>query len=76
MLGTTWHWNHSTHMRLIFHDGSNAAWGKGRKISSHVRREIFNRHVRDMGRDMNVTDYIQTGTVQHQINPHDYYQWH
>lgn len=36
-----------------------------------VYSEFFKRHLREVDRDMKATKYIETGSVQYQVNPHD-----
>ena len=73
MLATTWNINHSKNMYSIFYEAANAIWNpSGQAAADIVTREYFNHHVRQIGWDMKVTHYEQTGSAQHQINPHDH----
>ena len=73
MLETTWHLNHSHNMGNQFIFAASAAWNPSQtKIEGVVPREFFNRHLREIGHDAGFDKYIQTGSVQYQVNPHNY----
>ena len=75
MLCTSWNINHSHYMFRIFYCGANGAWNPFyTEYPALVYREFFNRHLREIHHDMGITKYIQTGSVQYQINPTDYQQ--
>ncbi|MEG1980698.1 MAG: hypothetical protein RR060_08205, partial [Victivallaceae bacterium] len=75
MLCTSWNINHSHFMFRIFYYGAGAAWNPYYKeYQALIYREFFNRHLREIHHDMGITEYIQTGSVQYQINPTDYQQ--
>lgn len=73
IMETTWHLNHSHNMFTIFYSASKAAWAPFKQeVPGVVYREFFNRHLREVGWDMKLSKYIETGSVQHQINPQDH----
>lgn len=75
MLQTTWHFNHAGHMHSLFYSSARAAWGASQQEYPGIRYfEFQNRHLREVGHDMKIGKYIQTGRVQYQINPHDHVQ--
>lgn len=75
MLETTWNFNHAGHMQSLFYSSARAAWGTSHQEQPGIRYfEFLNRHLREVGCDMKINKYIQTGRVQHQINLHDYVQ--
>lgn len=72
MLETTWHLNHSNNMYQIFYGGARSAWAPSSQEFPGIHyTEFFNRHLREVGHEMKMSGYIQTGRVQYQINPHD-----
>lgn len=73
MLETTWNLNHSFSMFHQFVFSAHATWCPSQPwIKNVVSREFFNRHLREIGHDAGGDKYIQTGSVQYQVNIHDY----
>lgn len=73
MLATTWHCNRSGHMFNIFYSASNASWNPFREeYPGLYPMEFFNRHVREVGLDMGISEYAETGSIRHQVNPLPY----
>jgi len=67
VLCTTWHYMHGQDMYRMLSVGANAAWGAegatGWALSS------FNQHLRQIGWDMPVSRYRDTGSAQWQVPP-------
>lgn len=73
MLETTWNLNREQNMWTIFTTSARSAWAPFNEESPNMcYHEFFNRHLREVGHDMGIDRYIQTGRVQYQVNPHDY----
>ena len=67
MLCTTWNYMHGQDMYRMLYAGAHATWGydgTGWNASS-----AFNQHVRQVGWDMPVTRYRDTGVAQWQVPP-------
>jgi hypothetical protein len=67
MLCTTWNYMHGLDMYRMLYTGAHATWGyegTGWNASS-----AFNQHVRQIGWDMPVTRYRDTGVAQWQVPP-------
>ena len=67
MLCTTWNYMHGLDMYRMLYTGANATWGyegTGWNASS-----AFNQHVRQIGWDMPVIRYRDTGVAQWQVPP-------
>ena len=73
MLETTWNLNHSWNMFNQFVFSAHAAWCPSQPwIKNVVFHEFFNRHLRETSHDAGFDRYIQTGSVQYQVNPQNY----
>ena len=73
MLETTWNWNREQRMWAIFTTSARSAWAPfDEELPDMCYHEFFNRHLREVGHDMGVSQYIQTGRVMYQVNPYDY----
>ena len=67
MLCTTWNYMHSLDMYRMLYAGAHATWGydgTGKNASS-----AFNQHMRQIGWDMPVKRYRDTGVAQWQVPP-------
>ncbi len=73
MLVTSWCENRGYRMYQVFYTAIKASWGTFRnEIPGCYYHEFFNRHLREIGRDMKITEYIQAGRAAYQMNPQYY----
>ena len=67
MLCTTWNYMHSLDMYRMLYTGAHAAWGT--EGTGWNAQSAFNQHLRQIGWDMPVTRYRDTGVAQWQVPP-------
>ena len=67
MLCTTWHHMDGANMFRIFSVGAQATWRAGE--APGIERHIFNMHLRQIGWDIPVKNYRDTGHVDWQVAP-------
>lgn len=68
MLATTWDKNYGNYLHSIFYGAGQAAWAGG-SYSLNPPGSLINHHLRQVGWDMGVTMYEQTGTTKLQVSP-------
>jgi len=68
LLGTTWHTNSGHLFSKMFYDFASAAWGVNQERIGWDPLSIA-LHLRQVGWDMNLVEYEQTGDVEYQIFP-------
>lgn len=67
MLCTTWNYMHSLDMYRMLYTGAHATWGT--VGTGWNAQSAFNQHLRQVGWDMPVTRYRDTGVAQWQVPP-------
>lgn len=67
VLVTTWHYLYGQDMVRMLGVGANAAWGAEGAPGASL--SAFNQHLRQVGWDMGVKRYRDTGSVQWQVTP-------
>ena len=67
MLCTTWNYMHSLDMYLMLFTGANATWGY--EGTGWNPQAAFNQHLRQVGWDMGIKNYRDTGVAQWQVPP-------
>ena len=67
MLCTTWNYLHSQDMYRMLYTGAHATWGY--EGTGWNAESAFNQHLRQIGWDMPVTRYRDTGVSQWQVPP-------
>jgi hypothetical protein len=72
MLMGSCHKNHGAGTYAIYYSGARSSWSGLRTEYPVQYREYLNRHMRDVGHDMKITQYVQTGNTQYQVNPHEH----
>ncbi len=68
LLQTVWHKDHDNTFQF-FAPGSTAAWNPESSVTATCIQECFNRYLRDVTHDMNLTEYADFGHHTHQVNP-------
>jgi hypothetical protein len=71
MLVTTWHKNAGPHMYQIYFGSAQIAWNVQYQCYDEAGYDAsFSQHVRQVDMDMNITDYVAFGKLNHyQIDP-------
>lgn len=73
LLGTTWHTCYADSFKNMFYHSACAAWGGNQERAGifSISRERLSiaRHLRQIGWDMNLAEYEQTGDVEYQVFP-------
>ena len=72
LLCTTWHGLQGTGLMNMYYHGANAAWGAP-EFSGGDKRGVVNMHIRQMGWDLGIDDYEDTGLIEYQIPPDESY---
>ncbi len=67
MLCTTWNYMHSLDMYNMLYTGAHATWGYDG--NGWNAQSVFNQHLRQVGWDMPVTRYRDTGVAHWQVPP-------
>ena len=66
---TTWHRLRGPDWVKMYRYGSSAAWGSAIPPTAPMYDTAFGTALRLVGQDMKVTDYLDTGHLNHQVPP-------
>ena len=69
IIETTWHHLRGSDWVKMYTFASSAAWGSAGSPAGRVDDTSFDRALRLVGHDMNVTDYLDTGHLNYQVPP-------